>query len=73
MQFCAMCGVATSAMAALGSILIPAMEEKGYPRGYSTGMAIPASVLSLLIPPSTSTIIFGIAGRVSIPLLLLLQ
>lgn len=67
--FGAMCGVATSAMAALGSILIPAMEEKGYPRGYSTGMAIPASVLSLLIPPSTSAIIFGIAGRVSIPLL----
>lgn len=67
--FGAMCGVATSAMAAIGGMLIPAMEEKGYPRGYSTGMAIPSSVLSLLIPPSTSMIIFGIAGRVSIPLL----
>ncbi|MFP4482443.1 MAG: TRAP transporter large permease [Thermovirgaceae bacterium] len=67
--FGAMCGVATSAMAAIGGMLIPAMEEKGYPRGYSTGIAIPSSVLSLLIPPSTSMIIFGIAGRVSIPLL----
>jgi len=67
--FGAMCGVASSAMAALGSILIPAMEEKGYPRGYSTGMMIPSCVLSLLIPPSTSTIIYGIAGQVSIPLL----
>jgi tripartite ATP-independent transporter DctM subunit len=67
--FGAMCGVATSAMAAIGGMMIPAMEEKGYPRGYSTGIAIPSSVLSLLIPPSTSMIIFGIAGRVSIPLL----
>jgi len=67
--FGAMCGVASSALAAIGGILIPEMEKKGYPRGYSTGIAISSSVLSLLIPPSTSMIIFGIAGRVSIPLL----
>jgi len=67
--FGAICGVATSALAALGGILIPEMEKRGYPRGYSTGMAVSSSVLSLLIPPSTSMIIFGIAGRVSIPLL----
>src|SRR5665648_149548 len=65
----AICGVATSALAAIGGMLIPAMEKKGYPRGYSTGLAVSSSVLSLLIPPSTSMIIFGVAGRVSIPLL----
>lgn len=67
--FGAMCGVASSALAAIGGILIPEMEKRGYPRGHSTGIAISSSVLSLLIPPSTSMIIFGIAGRVSIPLL----
>jgi len=67
--FGAICGVATSALAAIGGMLIPAMEKKGYPRGYSTGLAVSSSVLSLLIPPSTSMIIFGVAGRVSIPLL----
>ena len=67
--FGAICGVATSALAAIGGVLIPEMEKKGYPRGYSTGMAVSSSVLSLLIPPSTSMIIFGIAGRISIPLL----
>ena len=67
--FGAICGVASSALAAIGGMLIPEMEKKGYPRGYSTGMAISSSVLSLLIPPSTSMIIFGIAGRISIPLL----
>jgi len=67
--FGAICGVATSALAALGGILIPEMEKRGYPRGYSTGMAVSSSVLSLLIPPSTSMIIFGIAGKISIPLL----
>ncbi|MBA7538929.1 C4-dicarboxylate TRAP transporter large permease protein DctM [subsurface metagenome] len=67
--FGAVCGVATSALAAIGGMLIPEMEKKGYPRGYSTGLAVSSSVLSLLIPPSTSMIIFGVAGRVSIPLL----
>ena len=67
--FGAICGVATSALAALGGMLIPEMEKKGYPKGYSTGMAVSASVLSLLIPPSTSMILFGIVARVSIPLL----
>lgn len=67
--FGAISGVATSALATIGSIMIPEMERHGYPRGYSTGFAISSSVLSLLIPPSTSMIIFGIAGRVSIPLL----
>jgi len=67
--FGAISGVATSALATLGTIMIPEMERVGYPRGYSTGLAVSSSVLSLLIPPSTSMIIFGIAGRVSIPLL----
>ena len=67
--FGAICGVATSALAAIGGMLIPEMEKKGYPRGYSTGLAVSSSVLSLLIPPSTSMIIFGVSARVSIPLL----
>jgi len=67
--FGAVCGVATSALASIGGMMIPEMEKKGYPRGYSAGLAISSSVLSLLIPPSTSMIIFGIAARVSIPLL----
>lgn len=67
--FGAICGVASSALAAIGGMLIPEMEKKGYPRGYSTGMAISSSVLSLLIPPSTSMIIFGIAAKLPIPLL----
>lgn len=67
--FGAICGVASSALAAIGGMMIPEMEKKGYPRGYSTGMAISSSVLSLLIPPSTSMIIFGIAAKLPIPLL----
>jgi len=67
--FGAISGVAASALATIGTIMIPEMERRGYPRGYSTGMAISSSVLSLLIPPSVSMIIFGITARVSIPLL----
>jgi len=67
--FGAISGSAASALATIGTIMIPEMERLGYPKGYSTGLAISSSVLSLLIPPSVSMIIFGITGGISIPLL----
>jgi C4-dicarboxylate transporter DctM subunit len=67
--FGAMCGIATSALATLGTIMIPEMEKAGYPKGHSTGFAVNSCVLSLLIPPSGSMILFGFVARVSIPLL----
>ncbi len=67
--FGAMCGVAASALATMGTVMIPEMERFGYPRGYSICLAICASVLSLMIPPSITMIIFGLASKQSIPLL----
>jgi C4-dicarboxylate transporter DctM subunit len=67
--FGAISGVAASALATMGTIMIPEMERFGYPRSYSICLAVCASVLSLLIPPSITMIIFGLASRQSIPLL----
>ena len=67
--FGAISGVAASALATMGTIMIPEMERFGYPRKYSISLAVCASVLSLMIPPSITMIIFGLASRQSIPLL----
>jgi len=57
--FGAISGMASSAVAAIGGILIPRMEERGYDRAYATALISASSVLALLIPPSASMIIYG--------------
>ncbi len=57
--FGAISGMASSAVAAIGRIMIPRMEERGYDRAYATALIAASSVLALLIPPSASMIIYG--------------
>ena len=64
--FGAISGSAGSAICAIGSIVIPKGEEQGYDRQYTTGVVGTASLISMLIPPSLSMIIFGVVGRLSI-------
>jgi C4-dicarboxylate transporter DctM subunit len=57
--FGAISGMASSAVAAIGTIMIPRMEERGYDRAYATALVSASSVLALLIPPSASMILYG--------------
>ena len=57
--FGAISGMASSAVAAIGTIMIPRMEERGYDRAYATALVSASAVLALLIPPSASMILFG--------------
>jgi C4-dicarboxylate transporter, DctM subunit len=57
--FGAISGMASSAVAAIGTIMIPRMEARGYERGYATSLVAASSVLALLIPPSASMILYG--------------
>ena len=57
--FGAISGMASSAVAAIGSIMIPRMVEKGYDRGYATSLVSCSAVLALLIPPSATMILYG--------------
>ncbi len=52
-------GTASSAVACIGSIMIPRLTAMGYPRGYATGMISCAAVLGQLIPPSVPMILYG--------------
>ncbi len=57
--FGALCGSILAAIVAIGSIMIPIMEEKGYPRAFSAALACCAGSLDALIPPSNGAIIFS--------------
>jgi len=56
--FGACSGSIVSAVAAVGSIMIPMMEEQGYDRAWSAALASVAGVLAMLIPPSNPFIIY---------------
>jgi len=55
----AISGSGLTGVAAIGPLLIPEMERKGYPRAYATALVANSSILGLLIPPSVTMIVFG--------------
>lgn len=66
-------GSAVADTASIGSVLIPEMERKGYPRGFSTAVTVSGSVQAILIPPSHNMVIYSMAagGSVSVAALFL--
>jgi tripartite ATP-independent transporter DctM subunit len=64
-------GISGSAVAdtsAIGSVMIPQMEQSGYPRVFATNVTITASVQALLVPPSHNAVIYSLAtgGTISV-------
>ncbi|MGA7327320.1 MAG: TRAP transporter large permease, partial [Rhodomicrobium sp.] len=64
-------GISGSAVAdtsAIGSVMIPQMVNKGFPRVFATNVTISASVQALLVPPSHNAVIYSLAtgGTISI-------
>lgn len=55
----AISGSGLTGIAAIGPLLIPEMEAKGYPRAYATALIANSSILGLLIPPSVTMIVYG--------------
>ncbi len=62
-QSCAVIGAISGSgltgIAAIGPLLIPEMEKRGYPREYATALIANSSILGLLIPPSVTMIVYG--------------
>lgn len=65
--FGAVSGSCLAALAAVGSIIIPRMKERGYPAGEPEALVSVSCVLALLIPPSMDMIIFGWMTSTSVP------
>lgn len=59
-------GSAVAGVAALGSILIPAMKGKGYPAPYAAAVTSSASTLAIVIPPSIPMILYAVMSGSSV-------
>lgn len=64
--FGAITGTAAAASAAVGQIMIPAMIEKKYDRGFAAATTSAGSTLGILIPPSVPMILYGSIAGISV-------
>ncbi len=59
-------GSATADTGAVGSIMIPAMAERGYPKDFAAAVTAAAGTLGIIIPPSVVMIMYGVITNTSI-------
>lgn len=66
--FGAISGSSVADTASIGSVMIPQMEEKGYPRDFAAAITASGSVQAVLTPPSHNSVIYSLAtgGMVTI-------
>lgn len=64
--FGAISGSAPATVAAIGTIMIPAMVELHYSKEYSTGLSAVAGGLGVIIPPSIPFVFYGLSTNQSI-------
>jgi C4-dicarboxylate transporter DctM subunit len=69
--FAAICGSSVATALAMGTILIPAMLERGYPRHFALGVVGASGTIGIVIPPSLALILYGIITEQSVPRLFL--
>ncbi len=64
--FAAMCGSSPATCSAIGSSGIPQLVKRGYSEGLATGLIAAGGTLGILIPPSLTLILYGLASEQSI-------
>lgn len=66
MFFAEISGSAVADVAALGSILIPAMKKRGYTSEFSAAVTSSAASLAIIIPPSVPMILYAVMADASV-------
>lgn len=66
MFFAGVSGSTAADTAAVGSILIPAMERRGYGKDMATSVVACAGAIGIIIPPSIPMVILGVTASISI-------
>ncbi len=66
MFFAEISGSAGADVAAIGSILMPAMKKKGYPAAFAAAVTSSSATLAVIIPPSIPMILYGVMSNSSI-------
>ena len=66
MFFAEISGSAVADVAALGSILIPAMKRSGYPTPFAAAVTSSSATLAVIIPPSIPMILYAVMSNSSV-------
>ena len=66
MFFAEISGSAVADVAAIGSILMPAMKKRGYPAAFAAAVTSSAATLAVIIPPSIPMILYGVMSNSSV-------
>ncbi|GGF14557.1 C4-dicarboxylate ABC transporter permease [Aliidongia dinghuensis] len=64
--FAAVSGSSVATVVAIGSIILPEMLERGYPRRFGAGVITTSGALGILLPPSVILVLFGVSTNTSI-------
>ncbi len=65
--FGAISGSGPATTAAVGMLMIPAMIQRGYDKGFASAITASSGSLGIVIPPSIPMVIFGIAALGLVP------
>ena len=66
MFFAGISGSSSASTAAVGSMMIPAMTERGYPVGFVTALQAAGGAIGTIIPPSIILVVMGYVTETSI-------
>jgi tripartite ATP-independent transporter DctM subunit len=66
MFFAEISGSAVAGVAALGTILIPAMRSRGYSREFAAAISSSSASLAIIIPPSIPMILYAVMAQTSV-------
>ncbi len=66
MFFAEISGSAVADVAALGSVLIPSMKQKGYSKEYAAAVMSSAATLAVIIPPSIPMVLYAVMAETSV-------
>ncbi len=66
MFFAAISGSSPATTAAIGSVMVPAMTERGYDKNFATAVAAAAGTVGVVIPPSIPMVLYAVLAGVSI-------
>ncbi|WP_336490459.1 TRAP transporter large permease [Methylobacterium nigriterrae] len=64
--FAAVSGSSVATVVAIGSIILPAMVQEGYPRRFGAGIITTSGALGILVPPSIILVLYGVSTNSSI-------
>lgn len=66
MIFGGISGSSVADTSAIGSVLIPQMVDKGYSKGFATGVTVASSTMGMIIPPSIPMLMYAMISGESV-------